>query len=80
MGYGDRQLAELGETVRRWDCDVVVVGTPVDLARIVDVGHPSRRVRYELAEIGSPTLAEILEPHVGVWKATLARPALRLSG
>src|SRR5690606_28475784 len=48
MGYGDAQLAELGATVRAADCDAVVVGTPIELARIVDLGHPSRRAHYEL--------------------------------
>ena len=64
MGYGDQQLAELGATVRQTDCDVVVVGTPIDLARLVDLGRPSRRVFYELSEIGSPTLSDVLEPLV----------------
>ena len=64
MGYGDEQLAELGATVRQADCDVVVIGTPIDLARLVDLGRPSRRVFYELNELGSPTLQEILDPFV----------------
>ena len=64
MGYGDEQLAELGATVRQADCDVVVIGTPIDLARLVDLGRPSRRVFYELNEIGSPTLQEILDSFV----------------
>lgn len=62
MGYGDRQLAELGETVRRAECDVVVIGTPMDLARLVDLGHPSRRVSYALREVGTPTLKDLLAP------------------
>lgn len=68
MGYGETQLAELAETIRRTPCDVVVVGTPVDLARLVDLGHPSRRASYDLREIGSPTLAELLEPHIEKWR------------
>ncbi len=67
MGYGDVQLAELGETIRAVDCDVVVVGTPVDLGRIVDLGRPVRRVYYELREVGTPTLADVLAPHVAEW-------------
>ncbi len=67
MGYGDEQLAELGETARRAACDVVVVGTPIDLVRLVDLGHPARRARYELSEIGEPTLADLLAPHVAKW-------------
>lgn len=60
MGYGRTQLEELGQTLRAADCDVVVTGTPIDLGRLVDVGHPLRRARYELAVQGSPTLHDIL--------------------
>lgn len=69
MGYGDEQLAELGATARAAECDVVVIGTPMDLARVVDLGHPSRRVTYDLAEIGSPSVAEALEPFMSKWAA-----------
>jgi predicted GTPase len=62
MGYGDQQLADLGATASRVECDVVIVGTPMDLARVVDLGHPSRRVTYDLREIGSPTVADVLKP------------------
>jgi predicted GTPase len=71
MGYGDEQLAELEATVRRADCDVVVIGTPMDLARLVDLGHPSRRVSYELHEVGSPTLSDLLEPFARSWESAL---------
>ncbi len=67
MGYSDEQLAELGATARRTDCDVVVVGTPMALARVVDLGHPSRRVSYELREIGHPTVADVLAPFLSKW-------------
>ena len=67
MGYGDEQLAELGATVRRAPCDVVVIGTPMDLGRLVDLGHPSRRVSYQLSEIGSPTLKDALDPFAQRW-------------
>jgi predicted GTPase len=69
MGYGDEQLAELGATARRADCDVVVIGTPMDLARLVDLGHPSRRVTYDLEEIGTPTVADVLAPFLSKWSA-----------
>jgi predicted GTPase len=62
MGYGDQQLADLGATAAAVECDVVIVGTPMDLARVVDLGHPSRRVSYDLREIGSPTVADVLKP------------------
>jgi predicted GTPase len=74
MGYGDEQLAELAATVRQAACDVVVIGTPMDLARLVDLGHPSRRVCYELREIGSPTLKDVLDPLAQRW-APSSRPA-----
>jgi predicted GTPase len=68
MGYGDAQLAELGETVRATDCDAVVIGTPMDLGRLIDLGHPARRVTYELTEVGSPTLADVLAPYLDKWR------------
>jgi predicted GTPase len=72
MGYGDTQLAELAATIRAADCDVVVVGTPIDLGRLVDLGHPARQVTYELAEIGTPTLASVLAPYLDKWRAAPA--------
>jgi predicted GTPase len=68
MGYGDAQLAELAATIRAADCDAVVVGTPMDLGRLVDLGHPVRRVTYVLKEIGTPTLADVLAPFVAKWQ------------
>ena len=62
MGYSDAQLAELGATIRAAECDAVIAGTPIDLAHVVDTGKPIRRVTYELAEVGSPTLADVLAP------------------
>ena len=67
MGYGERQLHELGETMRATPCDVVVAGTPVDLGRLVDAGHPVRRVSYELREVGEPTRADALGPLARKW-------------
>ncbi len=68
MGYGDGQLAELGATVRAADCDVVIIGTPMDLGRLVDLGHPTRRVTYTLEETGTPTLADLLAPQMAKWR------------
>jgi predicted GTPase len=61
MGYGAAQMRELAETIRRCPCDVVVVGTPIDLARVVALDKPSVRVTYDIEETSSPGLADILE-------------------
>lgn len=62
MGYSPDQLHELETTINAATCDVVVTGTPIDLGRLIDSKHPIRHARYELQEIGSPTLREILAP------------------
>ena len=62
MGYSDEQIAELERTIDETPCDLVVVATPVDLARIASFSKPSLRVGYELRERdGEPTIAGILE-------------------
>jgi predicted GTPase len=60
MGYGDEQMAELRETIERSDADLVLIGTPIDLRRVIDFDKPALRVTYRLDEIGSPTLADLL--------------------
>jgi predicted GTPase len=72
MGYSEGQLAELEATIRAVPCDVVVTGTPVDLARLIDTGHPVRRARYGYADAGHPTLAEVLGPTVARWAEGVA--------
>jgi predicted GTPase len=67
MGYGDEQLRELATTIQATDCDAVIIGTPFDLGRLIDMGHPARRVRYELREIGSPSLSTVITPYVEKW-------------
>jgi predicted GTPase len=62
MGYSDEQLSELEQTINAVDCDVVVTGTPIDLGRLIDSRHPIRHVRYELEELGQPTIADVLAP------------------
>jgi predicted GTPase len=64
MGYSDEQLHELEQTINAADCDVVVTGTPIDLSRLITSRHPIRHVRYELEEVGTPTIPEVLEPIV----------------
>ncbi len=61
MGYGEKQMKELEETINRSPADLVVVGTPVDLGRILKINKPMVRVRYELQEIGKPNLEDILD-------------------
>jgi predicted GTPase len=61
MGYGEQQIKDLEATIENTDCDSVIIGTPIDLKRIVNINKPSTRVYYELAEIGSPNLKETLD-------------------
>ena len=61
MGYGDQQIADLEKTINAVDCDVVVVGTPIDLTRLIKIDKPCLRVGYALEEQGSPNLGEILD-------------------
>ncbi len=61
MGYGAEQVKELEETINNAECDAVVLGNPIDLTRIATFNKPTVKVIYTLQEIGSPTLAEILE-------------------
>ncbi|MGD9840319.1 MAG: cyclic 2,3-diphosphoglycerate synthase [Candidatus Bipolaricaulis sp.] len=60
MGYGKKQIEELAQTIARVPCDAVVIATPVDLRRLIAIEKPSTRVRYELQEIGRPTVADLL--------------------
>lgn len=60
MGYGKGQIADLQETINSTPADIVLVATPIDLGRIVNINKPSQRVRYELQEIGQPTLSELI--------------------
>jgi predicted GTPase len=60
MGYGDRQMRELEKTINRSDADLVLIGTPIDLGRLLKLNKPSQRIRYDLQEIGQPTLDEVL--------------------
>ena len=69
MGYSDEQLHELEQTINAADCDVVVTGTPIDLTRLVKSRHPIRHVTYELEEVGTPTISEVLEPIVAQARA-----------
>jgi predicted GTPase len=60
MGYSDRQIRDLETTINKVPCDVVIIGTPIDLNRIIKIKKPAMRVTYELEEIGEPSLRTIL--------------------
>jgi predicted GTPase len=68
MGYGKEQVADLEKTINATPCDVVVIGTPIDLNRIVKINKPSVQVSYELQEIGSPNLQMVLDEFVSRMK------------
>jgi predicted GTPase len=65
MGYGEAQMKDLEATINASDVDLVIVGTPIDLKRLIKIDKPSQRVRYELQEIGQPTLEELLMKRFG---------------
>ncbi|MCB2210106.1 cyclic 2,3-diphosphoglycerate synthase [bacterium] len=65
MGYGADMMHDLEETINHADVDLVVSGTPIDLTRIIKINKPLQRVRYELQEIGEPTLKSILSNKFG---------------
>ncbi len=64
MGYGGQQVTDLQETINNVPCDLVIIATPIDLTRILEIARPTQRVRYELQEIGKPDLADILRERI----------------
>ncbi len=64
MGYGEQQLKDLETTINNVECDAVVIGTPIDLNRIIKINKPSTRVYYDLQEIGYPNLEEIVDEFI----------------
>ena len=64
MGYGDQQIHDLEQTIARTDCDSVIIGTPIDLSRIVKIDKPNTRVYYSLDELGSPNLEAVIADFV----------------
>jgi predicted GTPase len=62
MGYGEQQVEDLETTINAVPCDTVIIGTPIDLTRLIRIGQPTVRVRYELQEVGKPDLADVLAP------------------
>ena len=65
MGYGEAQIRDLEATIAAADVDMVILGTPIDLTRVLKIDKPHQRVRYELQEIGVPTLEDILKEKFG---------------
>jgi predicted GTPase len=68
MGYGQEQLRDLETTINQSDCDSVVIGTPIDLNRVIHIQKPNTRVYYDLQEIGEPNLEGILDGFVQTHK------------
>ncbi len=64
MGYSEEQLNDLETTINNTDCDTVIIGTPIDLNRIIRIKKPSTRVYYDLQEIGHPDLKEVLDAFI----------------
>jgi predicted GTPase len=64
MGYGEQQLRDLEATINKTDCDAVIIGTPIDLSRVININKPCTRVHYELDEITSPNLHDILQDFI----------------
>jgi predicted GTPase len=64
MGYGEQQLKDLETTINNSDCDAVIIGTPIDLNRLIDIKKPATRVYYDLQEIGDPDLNTVLDEFV----------------
>jgi len=64
MGYGKKQIQELEDTINAVDCDMVIIGTPIDLSRIIKINKKSVRVKYDLQEIGRPNLDEVLSQKI----------------
>jgi predicted GTPase len=61
MGYGTQQMKDLEATIKASDAEAVIIGTPIDLRRVIDLDKPSVRVRYELQEIGKPDLQDVIQ-------------------
>lgn len=64
MGYGEQQLKDLEATINKTDCDAVIIGTPIDLTRVININKPCTRVHYELDEVSKPNLNDIIEKFI----------------
>ncbi|WP_342514300.1 cyclic 2,3-diphosphoglycerate synthase [Sporosarcina sp. FSL K6-1522] len=70
MGYGEQQLKDLEETINNADCDAVIIGTPMDLTRIISINKPCTRVHYDLDEVGDQNLSVVLKDFIQQHKLT----------
>jgi predicted GTPase len=64
MGYGEKQMKDLEATIEKTECDAVIIGTPIDLRRVIKINKPTVRVTYDLQEIGQPDLKVLLNEMV----------------
>jgi predicted GTPase len=74
MGYGDKQVKDLETTINRTKCDLVIVATPIDLTRVLNIKKPSVRIFYNLQEIGTPNLEMVMK---GYFKGSSKRAKKR---
>jgi predicted GTPase len=74
VGYGEQQRRDLAATIAAVPCDTVVVATPIDLRRVIEIPQRAVRVHYDLQEIGRPTLADALAEFFGRQAAAKPRP------
>jgi len=65
MGYGEEQMRDLAATIDKTDCDSVVIATPIDLGRVINISKPHTRVAYDLQEIGNPNMEDVLKGLIG---------------
>jgi predicted GTPase len=75
MGYGPAQVADLEATLNAVEADIVLSATPIDLTRVLRLNKPITRVHYELAQVGGPSLASLIEPIVEVAEEALVAGA-----
>jgi predicted GTPase len=63
MGYGRKQMQDLRATIEACEAELVLIGTPIDLRRLIDIRVPALRITYRLQEMGEPTLGHVLQEH-----------------
>ncbi|MCD4783941.1 MAG: cyclic 2,3-diphosphoglycerate synthase [Candidatus Eremiobacteraeota bacterium] len=71
MGYSEKQMDELRKTIERTPCELVVIGTPIDLRQYITIPKPAVRVTYDLKEIGDVDLEQVLKPIIEKTKKNL---------